>query len=68
MKHWQQLHPKSVAIDENVLTVSIWLEWATNMKVVAGVNKRHTFWLAGEPAAFDDEAVERKALQWEVQW
>jgi len=66
MRWWAQLHPKSVAIDENVLTVSLWPEWATLMQTVKGVNKSHVFWLTAEPRALSVDEVERKALQWEV--
>lgn len=67
MRHWRQLHPKSVQIDENVLTVSLWPDWATPLKLLMGVSRSHTFWLAAEPRRLDVDACERKALQWEVQ-
>ncbi|MAE61763.1 MAG: hypothetical protein CMJ49_10460 [Planctomycetaceae bacterium] len=67
MRDWKQLHPKSVAIDENVLTVSIWPEWATPMRTVQGVSKSHTFSITAVPEMLDAKAVEDRALQWEVQ-
>ena len=66
MRWWPQMHPKSVAIDEHVLTVSLWPEWATPMQTVKGVNKSHTFWIAAEPRALTVDEAEKKALQWEV--
>lgn len=67
MRWWCQHHPKSVTIDENVLTLSIWPDWATPMKTVQGVNKSHTFYLTAVPEALDAAAAEHRALQWEVQ-
>ena len=67
MRHWAQFHPKSMALDENVLTVGIWPEWATPLRLMQGVSKTHTFWLAAAPAALTPEQVEAVALQWEVQ-
>jgi hypothetical protein len=67
MRYWAALHPKSVVLDENVLTVSIWPEWATPMQVVQGVSKSHTFWITGEPRALTVDEAAQKALQWEVQ-
>jgi len=66
LRWWPQLHPKSVSIDENQLTVAIWPEWATPMRIVQGVSKSHTIWLTGEPRALTAEETERKMLQWQV--
>ena len=35
-EHFRQLHPKSIEIDENVLTWSIWPAWSTPMEGGAG--------------------------------
>ena len=66
VRWWAALHPKSVAIDENVLTFSVWPEWAPLMKVVQGVSKSHTFWLGAAPGALSVDAAEKVALQWEI--
>lgn len=65
-ERWAQHHPKSVAIDENLLTVSFWPEWASALRLVQGVSKSHTFWLTGEPRVLDLDAVEHHFLRWEV--
>ncbi|MCE9590582.1 MAG: hypothetical protein K8S99_08680 [Planctomycetes bacterium] len=67
MRYWKQLHPKSVTIDENVMTVSIWPDWSVPMKLVPGVSKSHRFFLTGEPRAMNHDECEAHALQWEVQ-
>jgi hypothetical protein len=67
MKWWAQLHPKSVTIDENVLTVAIWPEWSLPLRIVQGVSKSHTFWLTGEARELSHDECEAHALQWEVQ-
>ena len=66
MRWWAQHHPKSVSIDENVLTVSLWPEWATLMRIVQGVSKSHTFWLAAQPRALTPKEAEQEMLQREV--
>ena len=66
MRWWGKQHPKSVTVDENVLTIAIWPDWATPMRIVQGVSKSHSFWLTGEPKALTAEEAEQKALQWEV--
>jgi len=66
MRWWPQLHPKSVSIDENVLTASIWPEWANLMRIVQGVNKSHTFWITGEPRELSVDEIEQKSLQWQI--
>ncbi|HVF10209.1 MAG TPA: hypothetical protein VNA16_05370, partial [Abditibacteriaceae bacterium] len=66
MKYWAALHPKSVSIDENVLTISIWPEWSLPMKIVQGTNKSHTFWLSGEARVLSHDECEARSLQWEV--
>jgi hypothetical protein len=66
MRHWAQLHPKSVSIDENVLTVSIWPEWATLMQAAQGVSKSHVFRICGEPRALTVDEAEQRLLQFEI--
>jgi len=66
MRYWAQLHPKSLVLDENVLTLSFWPEWSTEMRVTQGVSKTHTFWLAPSPRKLTHKEVEQQALQWEV--
>lgn len=67
MRWWEQHHPKSVTIDENVLTVSIWPDWATPMRTVQGVSKSHTFYLTAAGEALEGADVEHRGLQWEVE-
>jgi len=58
-EHFRQLHPKSIAIDENVITYAIWPEWSIPMVVVQGVSKSHIFWVTGERRALTmDEAID----------
>ncbi|MHB9106444.1 MAG: exo-rhamnogalacturonan lyase family protein [Armatimonadota bacterium] len=66
LRWWPQLHPKSVSIDEHLLTIAIWPEWATPMRIVQGVSKSHTIWLTGEPKALTVEEAEQHMLQWQV--
>jgi len=47
-EHFRQLHPKSIHIDENVITFHIWPEWSTPMELVMGVSKSHQIWITGE--------------------
>lgn len=67
MRYWKQLHPKSVTIDESVMTVSIWPDWSVPMQLVSGVSKSHRFFLTGEPRKMQHDECEAHALQWEVQ-
>ena len=64
-EHFRQLHPKSVAIDENVVTYSIWPEWSAGMQIVQGVSKSHVVWLTGEPRELDMDEVEQRGHRWE---
>lgn len=58
-EHFRQLHPKSIAIDENVLSYAIWPEWSVPMIVVQGVSKSHIFWITGERRALtQDDAID----------
>lgn len=65
-EHLRQLHPKSIAIDENTVTYGIWPEWATPMEVVQGVSKSHILWITAEPRELDMQEVEYTLLRWET--
>ncbi len=64
-EHFRQLHPKSVAVDENVLTYSIWPEWSLPMQIVQGVSKSHILWITGERRALAMDDVLDKLARWE---
>ena len=63
--HFRQLHPKSINIDENVVTYSIWPEWSIPMQIVQGVSKSHLFWITGEPRELSMHEVESCHHRWE---
>ncbi len=50
-EHFRQLHPKSIAIDEDTITYHIWPEWSIPMEIVMGVSKSHVWWITGEHRA-----------------
>ena len=62
----KQLHPKSIAIDENEITYAIWPEWSIPMEIVQGVSKTHTIWLTGIDQSLNIDQIEHHALRWEV--
>lgn len=64
-EHWRQLHPKSIAINTNVITYSIWPEWSIPMQVVRGVSKSHIIRLSGEPRELTMDDVEDRLYGWE---
>jgi len=64
-EHFRQLHPKSITIDENLLTYHIWPEWATHMEIVQGVSKSHIFWITGAPQAMSMFDVIDRQNRWE---
>lgn len=64
-EHFRQLHPKSIHLDENVITYSIWPAWSTPMTVVQGVSKSHLLWITGEPRALDMDEVLDAQHRWE---
>jgi len=64
-EHFRQLHPKSIELDENLITWSIWPAWSTPMEVVQGVSKSHIIWLTGERQALDMDAVIDILYRWE---
>ncbi len=66
MQRWDKLHPKSINLDENVMTVSFWPEWAAPLQIVQGVSKTHTMWITGEPRALEIDEVMRHGLRWEI--
>ena len=58
-EHFRQLHPKSINIDDGLITYSIWPEWSIPMDVVQGVSKSHVWFLTGEPRALNvDDCIE----------
>lgn len=64
-EHFRQLHPKSIFIDESLITYSIWPAWSTPMEIVQGVNKSHIIFLTAEPRALTmDDCVETQH-RWE---
>jgi len=64
-EHFRQLHPKSIEIDESLVTWSIWPAWSTPMQVVRGVSKSHIFWLTGERRALTMDDVIDVLYRWE---
>ena len=64
-EHFRQLHPKSIEIDENVITYSVWPEWSFPMEVVQGVSKSHIMWITGEPRAMNVDEVTDVLGRWE---
>lgn len=64
-EHFRQLHPKSITLDENMLTYAIWPAWATPMELVAGVSKSHIFWLTGQPGALNMDQIQDRQFRWE---
>lgn len=67
-EHFRQLHPKSIHIDENTITYSIWPEWSTPMQVLQGVSKSHILWITGEPAELDIDQIEMQLFKWEYSY
>lgn len=65
MEHFRQLHPKSIHIDENILTWSIWPDWSIPMQVVQGVSKSHIWWITGENRAMTIAECEDRLHRWE---
>ena len=64
-EHYRQLHPKSIEIDENVITYSIWPTWSVPMEVVQGVSKSHVMWITGAPQAMNADEVVDLLGRWE---
>ncbi|MCX5661377.1 MAG: hypothetical protein NTW19_16980 [Planctomycetota bacterium] len=64
-EHFRQLHPKSILIDENVITWSIWPEWSTPMVLLQGVSKSHILWITGERAELDIDQIDALRFRWE---
>ena len=67
-EHFRQLHPKSIGIDENAVTWSIWPEWAAPMEIVQGVSKSHIIWLTGEPQKLSVDDVIDIGDRWEYEY
>lgn len=64
-EHFRQLHPKSIAVDEQALTYNIWPEWALPMQLVMGASKSHILWLRGDKRALDMDGVLDVMGRWE---
>jgi len=64
-EHFRQLHPKSIEIDESLLTWSIWPSWSTPMEVVQGVSKSHVCWITGARRARAMDEVLDILYRWE---
>jgi hypothetical protein len=64
-EHFRQLHPKSISIDESLITWSIWPEWSTPMMVVKGVSKSHIIFISGENKPLSMIEVMAKGFRWE---
>jgi hypothetical protein len=64
-EHFRQLHPKSIHIDENTITYSIWPEWSTPMTLVQGVSKSHIIFITGEQKELDVDTVDMRRFRWE---
>jgi hypothetical protein len=64
-EHFRQLHPKSIEIDESLITYSIWPAWSSPMQIVQGVSKSHILWITGEPRELNMDDVEEVLQRWE---
>jgi len=64
-EHFRQLHPKSIHIDENIITYNIWPEWSIPMQIVMGVSKSHLIWITGEQKALDVNDIIDIQGRWE---
>jgi hypothetical protein len=64
-EHFRQLHPKSIAIDENVVTYSFWPGWSFPMMVAQGVSKSHIIWITGKDRAMNMDQVMDIMGRWE---
>ena len=67
-EHFRQLHPKSIEIDENIITYSIWPTWSLPMQVVQGVSKSHIFWITAENRAMNVDEVVDGLGRWEYDY
>ncbi|MCC7191266.1 MAG: glycoside hydrolase family 127 protein [Phycisphaeraceae bacterium] len=63
---WDKLHPKSIALDENRMTISIWPEWATPCRMTQGASKTHVFHITSDPRSININEVERRFNRWEM--
>lgn len=63
---WDKLHPKSIALDENRMTISIWPEWAVPCRMTQGASKTHVFHITSDPRQIDINEVERRYNRWEM--
>ena len=67
-EHFRQLHPKSLAIDENVVTYSIWPTWSFPMMVAEGASKSHIIWITGKARALNMDQVSDIMGRWEYKY
>ena len=64
-EHFRQLHPKSIHIDESVITYSIWPDWSIPMEIVMGVSKSHQIFITGEKKALSVDDLLDVMGRWE---
>ncbi|MBT4499502.1 MAG: hypothetical protein HOC74_17360 [Gemmatimonadetes bacterium] len=67
-EHFRQLYPKSIEIDENVVTYSIWPKWSFPMEVVQGVSKSHVLWITGAPRQMSMDGLSDVLGRWEYDY
>ena len=68
IKRMAALHPKSLAFDESTLTIGIWPRWAGPLTIRQGVSKTHEICLALADEPLSNEAVEERAVRFELNW
>jgi hypothetical protein len=66
IERWDKLHPKSLHLDENTLTFSVWPDWATPCRLVQGAARTHTLWLTAQPRELGIDQIEQHYLRWEI--
>ncbi|MAE61271.1 MAG: hypothetical protein CMJ49_07930 [Planctomycetaceae bacterium] len=58
-EHFRQLHPKSIYIDDSLITYNLWPEWSIPMQIVQGVSKSHIWYITGEPKSLNaDDCID----------
>jgi len=62
------LHPKSINLVENELTVGIWPRWAGPLTIRQGVSKTHEICFALADAALSDDEIEERSVRFELEW
>jgi hypothetical protein len=61
-----RLHPKSLAVNGNVLRYSVWPEWAGTMDVTQGEGRTVGLNVGVLPPRASDEQVINRVLSWEL--